>query len=65
MIEDKVRQAIKTALDKCDSAKTPYVCNLKSTKEGYLRLESQIIGIMIKNDFTPSEAIAHIENEEL
>ncbi|WP_375559065.1 hypothetical protein ACE193_15155 [Bernardetia sp. OM2101] len=63
--EDKVRIAIKNALDECDSGKTPHVCNTKSTTQGYQRIESLILSIMIKNNLTPSEAIGHIENEEL
>ena len=64
-IENKVRLAIKAALDKCDSSITPHICKTKKTVEGYKKLESLIISIMLKNDFTPLEAIAHIENEQL
>ena len=61
-MEAVIRAAIKKALDKCDGTKTPQVCALKSTKEGYLKVESDILNIMIKNSLTPSEAIAHVEN---
>lgn len=61
-MEREVRIAIKQALDKCDSAKTPKVCALKSTQKGYLKVESDILSMMLKNNFTPSEAIAHVEN---
>ncbi|WP_338769916.1 hypothetical protein WAF17_10870 [Bernardetia sp. ABR2-2B] len=64
-MEHQIRLAIKKALDKCEAAKMPHVCLLKQTKTGYQRLESLILKLMIKNEFTPSEAIAHIENENL
>lgn len=63
--ENKVRLAIKKALDSCDSSATPHVCEKKQTIEGYKRLESLIINIMTKNNLSPSEAIGHIENENL
>lgn len=61
-MENEIRAAIKRALDKCDGTKTPQICALKTTKEGYLKVESDILNIMIKNHLTPSEAIAHVEN---
>ncbi len=61
-MEAVIRAAIKKALDKCDRTKTSQVYALKSTKEGYLKVESDILNIMIKNSLTPSEAIAHVEN---
>lgn len=61
-MEKQIRAAIKQALDRCDGKKTPQICALKNTKEGYLKVESDILNIMIKNHLTPSEAIAHVEN---
>ncbi|WP_291728742.1 hypothetical protein [Bernardetia sp.] len=64
-MEHQIRLAIKKALDSCDSEKMPHVCQSKQIKGGYKRLESLVLKLMIKNEFTPSEAIAHIENENL
>ncbi len=61
-MEREVRIAIKNALDKCNETKTPKICELKGTQKGYLKVESDILGIMLKNSLSPSEAIAHVEN---
>ncbi len=62
-IEQELRLEIKRHLDKCNHRVLPGVCKAISTTEGYQRIEQRIIQMLIKEQITPSAAIAQIEME--
>ena len=64
-LKTRVELAIKEALEQCDIDRMPHIYKLRQTEEGYRKLESLIFNMMIKNNFTPSECLPHIESEEL
>lgn len=62
-LEKELRLEIKRHLDKCSIESMPNVCEHLKTKKGYQGLETRIIGMVIKDQITPSGAIAQIESE--
>lgn len=62
-LTEQLRLEIKRSLDKCHKEILPNVCKRLQTIEGYRAIEARIIELVIKEQITPSAAIAHIELE--
>ena len=62
-IEQELRLEIKRHLDKCKKAILPKVHQYIQRVEGYRTIEDRIIQMIIREQITPSAAIAHIETE--
>lgn len=62
-LEQELRLEIKRHLDKCKVTILPKVSKYISTVEGYRTIEQRIIQMVIREQITPSSAIAHIETE--
>ncbi len=59
----ELRKEIKRRLGQCLPAYTPKNCALIKTKEGYKKVEEQIISIMIHTHLPVSSALAQLEME--
>lgn len=60
---EELRELIRLSLEYCDPIESPAVCDMKSTPEGYKKLEEDILDRAIKGGFTVSQAIIQIEKE--
>lgn len=58
-----LRTLIHDHLETCEPAKTPTICQMKSEKNGYQKVENEIIERIIRNGLTVSDAIIQIESE--
>ncbi len=58
---NKLKKLISLELKHCSAGNTPYVCNEKSTPEGYQKIEQLIINLIDNNGLTISQAIIEIE----
>lgn len=62
-LEHRLRIEIKRELASCTPSVTPKFCEMKKTKEGYLKAEAMIIEFAIKNQVSISAAIGQLESE--
>ena len=60
LIED-LKFAIKEFLDFCNEKRTPYICSLKQTKEGYEEIENFVIKAVVRQGLGISEAFITYE----
>jgi hypothetical protein len=61
----EVRVEIKKHLAKCDASATPKICELIKTPEGYRKVESMVIFLLIYGQTGIGAAIAQVEMEML
>ncbi len=61
----EVRVEIKKHLAKCDASATPQICEMLKTPEGYRKIESMIIFMLIYGQTSIGAAIAQLEMEML
>ena len=62
VIED-LKKTIKARLDLCDASIMPYVCNMKSTPQGYNTIEQYVINLVCQADYGIIEALMEKERE--
>ena len=60
-LENKLRSKIKQELDKVTKANMPKIHALIQTEAGYKMIENDIIAMMVKNDYSASGCIPHLE----
>ena len=64
-IVDKLRLQILRLLKQCNPEATPKICEHIQTKDGYRKIETLAISIVITSGISPGAAIAQIESELL
>lgn len=64
-LTQQLRNQIKTEVTKVTEASHPHVFERSSTKAGYLKLEDDIINMMLAQNIIVSTAINIIESDEL
>ncbi len=62
-VQQSVRAEIRKHLSQCTEASTPKVFALLQTPEGYRKVESMVIFILIYDQITIGAAISNIEAE--
>ena len=55
------KKTIALYLTKCDETATPYVCKLKSTPEGYHKVEQFVLKMVARDRYLVGEAIVYME----
>lgn len=60
---DRIRQAIRAELLKCNQSATPILCNKVSTKKGYAEVEELVLKRCIAHRLTPAEIVGELESE--
>lgn len=58
---EELKSAIKEFLDFCNEKRTPYICSLKQTKEGYEEIENFVIKGVVRQGLGISEAFLTYE----
>lgn len=58
-----IKKLIKIELEKCNDKAWPHVCEMKTTQEGYQRIEKMIINYAANEGMPIGSAIALIEQE--
>lgn len=56
-----IKLGLKQLLDFCDEDRTPYVCALKQTKEGYDEIERFVLNGVVRQGLGISEALITYE----
>lgn len=59
----KMKKLIRIELDKCNDGLWPHVCELKTTPQGYQRIESMVMDYAAKEGMPIGSALALIEQE--
>lgn len=59
----ELKAAINAELEFCNSADTPYVCQMTETPEGKTKVVTQIVQLVGKRGFTIGRAIAELEEQ--
>jgi hypothetical protein len=57
----ELKELIAIELDSCDRLSWPYICHMKSTKEGYASVENMIIGMCQESGCSIGTALERIE----
>lgn len=59
----RVKKVLAQYLKVCNEDRTPYVCNLKSTPDGYKEVEDFVIRVVIKGGNNVGFAIMEMERQ--
>lgn len=62
-LEEKLKEAIKAELGECDTKLFPSICELRTTDEGYAKVERMIVKYVAVDGMPIGSAIALIEQE--
>jgi hypothetical protein len=63
IIINDVKNILAQYLKFCNEKRTPYVCNLKSTPEGYKKVEDFVLKVVIKGGNKVGFAIMEMERQ--
>lgn len=63
IIINDVKNVLAQYLKFCNEKRTPYVCNLKSTPEGYKKVEDFVLKVVIKGGNKVGFAIMEMERQ--
>lgn len=60
---NELKALIRNHLNECDNVNLPTICEMKSTKEGYEKLEQNVINRIGEQGLTLGQALIQIEKE--
>lgn len=63
IVINDVKNTLAQYLKFCNEKRTPYVCNLKSTSEGYKKVEDFVLKVVIKGGNKVGFAIMEMERQ--
>ncbi len=60
---DRVKKILSQYLEFCNEKRTPYVCKLKSTPQGYKEIEDFVVQVVIRGKESVNYAIMEKERQ--